>query len=131
MIIDITSIGRGIVSKTKINYRPSKLVPIEKELKIFIQLKTLNGNKTMTYLDSEYYQDLFVPKWNEHEQFVETSFQHRFQDNLFYYDYSKAEYEDTLLEEYTFVFTKDYFNYMNIVKYKESIKKIITLITGI
>ena len=65
MIIEIKTIGKGIVSKTKINYRKTKLEPISKNLTIFLQTKKYNDRKIITYLESDYFPDLFKVQWND------------------------------------------------------------------
>lgn len=127
MTIDVSMVGRGVMSKTAVNSRKSRLEPIEHD--VIATLVSKNGE--CIRFDCKEFQDLFKASWNE--DYDEIGYVSASSFKYTTYKYSKVVYiyDDTTVEIYSFTFFREFFAEKNIINYRHSLEKIIKIKTGV
>lgn len=131
MTIDVLSKAQGKLYNTIPNYRPTKLIPIDLDLNVFVQTKTTYNDKICSYYDCSKFDTLITPIWSEYIDNGEFVLDKTQVNDLFQYTKYIFKYEDTVVENYNFIFYKSFFSQINIVKYSTAIRKTIRTICGV
>lgn len=127
MTIDVGMVGRGVMSKTAVNSRKSRLEPIEHDVNV--DLVSKNG-KCIRFQCSEF-PDLFAADWNKEYDEIERVNTVSFKYPTYKYSKVVYIYDDITVERYSFTFFREFFAEKNIINYRHSLEKIIKIKTGV